>query len=332
MSKSIAQIRNEAAAALSPERKQQWEQFLTPAPVAEQAAGLFTPAVEPVRILDLGSGTGILAAMVAAHAPAGSGVTAIEQDTDLAKASEVSIRQVCDDVEVIAKSVFDVLLDDRFDRVILNPPYKKISPVTIPTASGGVKITNLYTAFLVIAIQALAERGECVAIIPRSWMNGEYFKMMDFDKYWEIAEPKLKEAVKTPGIDLKFVGELLKTRLETLNDIPSLIDFIDELPEYSTELYIHKKMKTTEEIALSSLKLVLPVLEKQEKWDNDSLYEKLMELAKENGLKNGQILWPVRTALSGKPSSPGGATELAVILGKEETLKRISTGIELLEK
>ena len=138
--------------------------------------------------------------------------------------------------------------------------------------------------------------------------------------------------LKKPGIDLKFVGELLKTRLETLNDIPSLIDFIDELPEYSTELYIHKKMKTTEEIALSSLKLVLPVLEKQEKWDNDSLYEKLMELAKENGLKNGQILWPVRTALSGKPSSPGGATELAVILGKEETLKRISTGIELLEK
>lgn len=188
MSKSIAQIRNEAAAALSPERKQQWEQFLTPAPVAEQAAGLFTPAVEPVRILDLGSGTGILAAMVAAHAPAGSGVTAIEQDTDLAKASEVSIRQVCDDVEVIAKSVFDVLLDDRFDRVILNPPYKKISPVTIPTASGGVKITNLYTAFLVIAIQALAERGECVAIIPRSWMNGEYFK--DFRK-WLLDECSL---------------------------------------------------------------------------------------------------------------------------------------------
>ena len=122
MSKSIVQIRNEAAAALSPERQQQWEQFLTPAPVAEQAAGLFTPAVEPVRVLDLGSGTGILAALVAAHASAGSSVTAIERDVDLAKASEASIRQVCDDVEVIGKSVFDVLLDDRFDRVILNPP------------------------------------------------------------------------------------------------------------------------------------------------------------------------------------------------------------------
>ena len=187
MSKSIVQIRNEAAA-LSPERQQQWEQFLTPAPVAEQAAGLFTPAVEPVRVLDLGSGTGILAALVAAHASAGSSVTAIERDVDLAKASEASIRQVCDDVEVIGKSVFDVLLDDRFDRVILNPPYKKISPVTIPTAGGGVKITNLYTAFLVIAVQALAEGGECVAIIPRSWMNGEYFK--DFRK-WLLDECSL---------------------------------------------------------------------------------------------------------------------------------------------
>ena len=165
-----------------------------------------------------------------------------------------------------------------------------------------------------------------------TWMNGEYLKAMDFDKYWELAEPRLKDAVKTEGIDLRFVGELLKTRLETLNDIPSLIDFIDELPEYSTELYVHKKMKTTEEIALDSLKAVVPVLEAQHEWTNDSLYERLMELAKEKGLKNGQILWPVRTALSGKPSSPGGATELAVILGKDETLKRIAKGIEMLEK
>ena len=165
-----------------------------------------------------------------------------------------------------------------------------------------------------------------------TWMNGEYLKMMDFDKYWELAEPKLKDAVKTPGIDLKFVGELLKTRLETLNDIPELVDFIDTLPEYSTELYIHKKMKTTEEIALEGLKAVVPVLEKQGNWSNDSLYECLMELAKEKGLKNGQILWPVRTALSGKPSSPGGATELAVILGKEETLRRIDTGIKMLDE
>ena len=91
-------------------------------------------------------------------------------------------------------------------------------------------------------------------------------------------------------------------------------------------------MKTTEEIALESLKAVVPVLESQGNWSNDTLYECLMELAKEKGLKNGQILWPVRTALSGKPSSPGGATELAVILGKEETLRRIDTGIKMLDE
>ena len=186
--KTIAQIRNEAAASLSPERQQQWEQFLTPMPVAEQAAGLFTPTDAPVRILDLGSGSGILSAVTAGRSVRGSGVVAIEQDADLAEASEASLRQVCEDVEVINRSVFDVLLDARYDRVILNPPYKKISPTVIATSGGGVKVTNLYTAFMVTAIQALAEGGECVAIIPRSWMNGDYFK--DFRK-WMLNECSL---------------------------------------------------------------------------------------------------------------------------------------------
>ena len=180
-SETIAQIRNEAAASLSPEQQQQWEQFLTPMPVAEQAVSLFTPTDRPVRILDLGSGSGILSAVVAGQSAAGSSVVAIEQDADLAAASESSLRQVCDDVTVINDSVFNVMLDDQFDRVILNPPYKKIRPMTVATSGGGVKVTNLYTAFLMMAIQALDEGGECVAIIPRSWMNGDYFK--DFRKW-----------------------------------------------------------------------------------------------------------------------------------------------------
>ena len=164
-----------------------------------------------------------------------------------------------------------------------------------------------------------------------TWMNGEYIKAMDFDKFYELAESRLKDAVKTPGVDLKFIAQLLKTRLETLNDIAEMVDFVDKLPEYSTDLYVHKKMKTTPEIALKALKAVVPVLEAHEDWTNDSLYECLMGLAKSMEFKNGQILWPVRTALSGKPSSPGGATELAVILGKEETIRRIEEGIKLLE-
>lgn len=184
-SKTIAQIRNEAAASLVPERQQQWEQFLTPMPVAEQAVSLFTPTDRPVRILDLGSGSGILSAVTARRYAHGSSVVAIEQDADLAQASTASLRQVCDDVTVINESVFDVLLDARFDRVILNPPYKKISPTVMATDRGVVKVTNLYTAFMVTAIQALDEGGECVAIIPRSWMNGDYFK--DFRK-WMLNE------------------------------------------------------------------------------------------------------------------------------------------------
>lgn len=188
MTKTIAEIRNEAAASLSPERQQQWEQFLTPMPVAEQAVSLFTPSSEPVKILDLGSGSGILSAVTAKQSVDGSSVVAIEQDTDLAAASESSLKQVCTNVEVVNKSIFDALLDAQFNRVILNPPYKKIAPTTIATSSGGVKVTNLYTAFLVTAIQAMAEGGECVAIIPRSWMNGDYFK--DFRK-WMLNECSL---------------------------------------------------------------------------------------------------------------------------------------------
>lgn len=188
MKKTIAEIRNRAAAALSPERQQQWEQFLTPMPVAQQAVSLFSHSNEPVRILDLGSGTGILSAVTASQSATGSSVIAIEQDSTLAVDSEASLKQVCDNVQVVNSSIFDVLLDNSFDRVILNPPYKKIKPTVIATCSGGVKVTNLYTAFLVTAIQALADNGECVAIIPRSWMNGEYFK--DFRK-WMLNECSL---------------------------------------------------------------------------------------------------------------------------------------------
>ena len=180
-------------------------------------------------------------------------------------------------------------------------------------------------------IKGLSKSPAIFDIKKLTWMNGEYIKKMDFGKYYECVEPKLKDAIKCDGIDIKFVAEMLKTRLETLNDIKELVDFVDALPEYSTELYVHKKMKTNEEIALSSLKLVMPVLEAHEDWTNDALYEALSNLAQSNELKNGQILWPVRTALSGKPTSPGGASELAVLFGKNETISRIKKGIELLE-
>lgn len=164
-----------------------------------------------------------------------------------------------------------------------------------------------------------------------TWMNSEYLKAMDFDKYYALAEPKLKEALGDTDLDLKKIAALLQKRLETLNDIPGLVDFFKTLPEYGTELYTHKKMKTNDEIALSSLEAALPVLENLADWNTDSIHDALMALVGEMGIKNGQLLWPVRTALSGEPTSPGGAMELADILGKEESLRRIRKGIELLK-
>ncbi|MPN53363.1 Glutamate--tRNA ligase [bioreactor metagenome] len=110
------------------------------------------------------------------------------------------------------------------------------------------------------------------------------------------------------------------------------MDFFDQLPEYETALYVHKKMKTTEEIALDSLKACLPVLETLPVWEETAIHDSMMALVEEKGIKNGQMLWPLRTALSGKPTSPGGAIELADILGREESIRRINKGIELLEK
>lgn len=164
-----------------------------------------------------------------------------------------------------------------------------------------------------------------------TWMNSEYLKAMDFDKFYALAEPKLKEALAGTDLDLKKIAALLQKRLETLNDIPGLVEFFKTLPEYGTELYTHKKMKTNDEIALSSLEAALPVLENLADWNTTSIHDALMALVGELGIKNGQLLWPVRTALSGEPTSPGGAMELADILGKEESLRRIRKGIELLK-
>ncbi len=164
------------------------------------------------------------------------------------------------------------------------------------------------------------------------WMNGEYVKMQDFEEFYKMAEPVLKGCIKTEGIDYRMVANMVKSRVCTVFEIPELVDFIDKLPEYDKSLYAHKKMKTNEENSAGFLKIIIPVIEKAEKWDNDSLYQIMAATAKENGLKNGQILWPVRTALSGKAATPCGASELCVLLGKEETLKRLYKGLEVLEK
>ena len=161
------------------------------------------------------------------------------------------------------------------------------------------------------------------------WMNGEYLKAMDSDRFYEMALPYIKEVIKK-DLDLKKISDMVKTRIEIFPDIKDHIDFFEEMPEYSTDLYIHKKMKTTKESSLEVLKEIRPVLADFNDYTNDSLYQLLVSFAEQKEIKNGMVLWPIRTALSGKPMTPCGATELLEVLGKEESLRRIDGAIEKL--
>ena len=168
-------------------------------------------------------------------------------------------------------------------------------------------------------------------IVKLKWMNSEYFKSMDDDKFYQMAEKHIK-AVITKDFDLKKIASLVKTRIEVFPDIKDQIDFFEAVPEYDTAMYCHKKMKTNEENSLETLKAVLPVLEAHEDFTNDALFALLKELSAEMGVKIGFLMWPVRTAVSGKQNTPGGATEIMEIIGKEESLARIRAAIELLTK
>lgn len=161
------------------------------------------------------------------------------------------------------------------------------------------------------------------------WMNGEYIKKLSEEEFHNAALPYYKE-IEGTSLDLKKISELLHPRIEVLSDIPSNIDFFKELPEYSIDLYNHKKMKTNRENSLESLQKALPILEALEPFNLDTLHDSMMELASTLGVKNGIVLWPLRTALSGKSFTPGGAFEIGDIIGKEESLKRIRIGIEKL--
>ena len=135
------------------------------------------------------------------------------------------------------------------------------------------------------------------------WMNGEYLKKMDFEPFYAQAEPYLKAAITKP-LDLKKIAAMVKTRIEVFPDIAAQVDFFETLPEYDPEMYVHKKMKTTKETSLETLKEVLPLLEAQEDYSNDALYETLAAYVAEKGVKTGFVMWPIRTAGSGKQMTP----------------------------
>lgn len=179
------------------------------------------------------------------------------------------------------------------------------------------------------SIEGLSKSPSVFDIKKLNWLNGEYIRDMSIEDFHKLALPYYKKVI-TRNIDFMKLSELLHTRTEVLGEIPYSVDFIEELPEYSIDLYVHSKMKTDVNNSLENLEKSLEVLTQIQNWTEEEIGNSLMNLVQTLGVKNGQVLWPIRTAVSGKEFTPGGAKELVFILGKEETLKRIKIGIEKL--
>ena len=162
------------------------------------------------------------------------------------------------------------------------------------------------------------------------WMNGVWLRNMDLDSYYALVKPYIDEAVKG-DFDKKAIAKVVQQRADTLVDIPPMLDFFDTFPAYENDLYNNKKMKTNPEVALMALKECRTALENQTDWSEEALHETLLALPKKLEVKNGIILFPLRLAITGKQFTPGGAVEIAAILGKEETLRRLDSSIAQLE-
>lgn len=168
-------------------------------------------------------------------------------------------------------------------------------------------------------------------IVKLKWMNGEYLKAMDEEAFYQMALPWLQKAV-SRQVDFRKIAKMVQTRIEVLPEIPEMVDFFQEVLPYEVSMYAHKKMKSTPETSLAVLQDVLPLLEKQEDYSNDALFECLSGYVKERGYKTGYVMWPIRTALSGKQMTPAGATEIMEVIGKEESLLRIRQAVQKLQE
>jgi glutamyl-tRNA synthetase len=177
------------------------------------------------------------------------------------------------------------------------------------------------------SIEGLSKSSAMFDLKKMRWMNGEYIRRMPLEEFHALALPHYRSVITKPDLDLLKLSDVLHDRTEVVGEIPEQIDFFNAVPEYSTDLYVHKKMKTDLPMSLANLEAAYDVLKGVSPWTHEAISAALLGLVEKLGLKNGQVLWPVRTALSGKQMTPGGAIEIGEVLGKEETLTRIKAGI-----
>ncbi len=160
-----------------------------------------------------------------------------------------------------------------------------------------------------------------------TWFNAEYIRRLPFEDYLAMVSPWFDQALEGTGIDYRRLAELMQGRTEVFSQVPQMVGFLKTMPGYDLELYTHKKMKSTPETALDALRFILPVLEGTAPWEETVIHDSLMAAIEQAGRKNGAVLWPLRIAISGLANTPGGAIEIARLLGKQETLSRVRAAI-----
>ena len=163
-----------------------------------------------------------------------------------------------------------------------------------------------------------------------TWFNAEYIRKMPFEDYLSMVTPWFDQVLAGKNMDYKRLAELMQSRTEVFNRVPDMVRFLVEMPDYELDLYNNKKMKTNPEVALESLRMVEPVLESISDWQEEKIHDTVMAAIAESGKKNGAVLWPMRIAISGLASTPGGAFEIAYLLGKTETLSRLRASLQKL--
>ena len=179
-------------------------------------------------------------------------------------------------------------------------------------------------------LEGLSKSPSTFDTVKLNWFNAEYIRKLDPEKYLALATPWLNKALDPEKFDYHRLGELLQSRTEVFNQLPGMVEFLAKMPEFENDLYVNKKQKTTLDVARQALAFVKPVLESIDSWTEGEIHDRVMEAIPASGMKNGQVLWPLRIAISGQLSTPGGAFEIAYLLGKEETLKRLSDSMEKL--
>ena len=232
----------------------------------------------------------------------------------------------------LSKRHGDASYEDFIAKGFLSPAILNYIALLGWSPSGNQEIFTLPGLIDAFDVSGISKSPAIFDVEKLTWMNGEYIRALSEEEFISTAMPYFEQAIDPDKFDLPLLTRLIQPRLEVLTDIPGKVAFLGKMPDYGIDLYNHKKMKVTPESALVNLKEAYPVLRDLPEFSETALHDAMMGLVQRLGIKNGQLLYPLRVAISGVAVTPGGAIEIAYLLGKHETLSRLEKSIELLKK